>query len=246
MMKRHIAFLSSIILVFSLFLTNAMSQEGEVYVSIGAGASIPLAEYSNTDFDDEGSGFAKTGGAFNINFGYRFNEYISLSGLLSGGVNRYDYIKLQDWLTSEYAEALPETSWIVESKNWGLGGFMAGVTGSLPIVTNTFFIEARALAGFIYTYSPTIDVTGKETGVEDKKIQIEQSSAISWSIDAGIGLRYNRSRKQYFILNADYLMAKPYFSDVRTNTNFGVERDEAYTQKINTVNITIGIGYIVN
>ncbi len=246
MMKRYISIISSITLLLSLSISNAMSQEGEVYVSIGAGVSIPLEEYSNTDFDDEGSGFATTGGAFNINFGYRLNEYISLSGLLSGGVNRYDYIKLQEWLTNENAETLPETSWVVESKNWGLGGFMAGVTGSLPIVTNTFFIEARALAGFMYTYSPTIDVTGKETGVEDKKINIEQSAAISWSLDAGIGLRYNRSRKHYFILNADYLMTEPYFTDVRTNTNFGVERDEAYTQKISTVNITIGIGYIVN
>ncbi len=242
MIKRYISIISGITLLLNLSLSDAMSQEGDVYVSIGAGVCIPLAEYSNTDFDDEGSGFARTGGAFNINFGYRFNEYISLSGLLSGGVNRYDYIKLQEWLTNEYAE----TSWVVESKNWGLGGFMAGVTGSLPIVTNTFFIEARALAGFMYTYSPTIDVTGKETGVEDKKINIEQSSAISWSLDAGIGLRYNRSRKHYFILNADYLMTEPYFNDVRTNTNFGVERDEAYTQKISTVNITIGIGYIVN
>ena len=246
MMKKYIAFLAGIILVFSLFLTDAMSQEDDIYVSIGAGVCIPLEDYAKTDFSNESSGFARTGGAFNINFGYRFNEYISLSGLLSGGVNRYDYIKLQDWLTNEYAEKFPETRWMVESKNWGLGGFMAGVTGSLPLVTNILYFEARALAGFMYTYSPVIYVTGTKTGEEEKTINIEQSSAISWSIDAGIGLRYNRSRKHYFILNADYLMTQPYFNDVRTNTNFGVERDEAYTQNINTVNITIGIGYIVN
>ncbi|NQT77854.1 MAG: hypothetical protein HQ565_09080 [Bacteroidetes bacterium] len=246
-MKRHIAFSSGIILVFNLFLTDAMSQEGEVYVSIGAGVSIPLADYAKTDFSKESSGFAGIGGAFNINFGYRFNEYISLTGLLSGGVNRYDYIKLQDEMYKISADILPETKWAVEAKSWGTGGFLAGLTGSLPIVSNTFYIEARALAGFMYTYSPAIYITGTETAEEDKTINIEQSSAISWSIDAGLGLRYNRSRKQYFILNADYIYAQPYFKNVYTeSSNITLLRDNEFTQIINTINITIGIGYIVN
>ena len=112
------------------------AQEGEVYVSIGGGASIPLLEYAAIDFDQESSGFAKTGGNFNITFGYRFNEFFSLTGILNGCVNRYDYVKLQDWLTQEFALALPNTNWIVESKNWGLGGLMVGPTGSIPLITN--------------------------------------------------------------------------------------------------------------
>lgn len=233
---------------FSLLLiTNAaQSQEGDVYVSIGAGASIPLANYANTDFNDEASGFARVGGNFNINFGYRFNEYFSLSGLLSGCVNRYDYVELQSWLTQEFAAALPDTKWIVESKNWGTGGLMVGATGSLPLVANRLFFEARVLGGFMYAYSPAIYVTGKETDEPDKNIDIEQASALSWVLDAGAGFRYKRTRKQYFILFADYMQAKPSFTNVQTNTNVGFERNETFTQQISTVNISIGIGYIVN
>ena len=122
--------------LFMITSPRAGAQEGEVYVSLAGGVSIPLSDYANTDFNDESSGFAMIGGNFAINFGYKLNEYLSLSGLLSGSVNRYNYIKLQDWFTENYKESLPDTRWLVESKNWGLGGLMIGVTGSIPLKPN--------------------------------------------------------------------------------------------------------------
>jgi hypothetical protein len=235
-----------IICVF-LFVSNAIGQEGEVFVSLGGGVSLPLSNFaSSDDFSDEQDGFAKTGGNFNINFGYRFNEYLSLTGLLSGCVNGYDYVEAQEWLTDNFAESLPDTKWLVETKSWGFGGLMIGATGSLPLVSDRLFFDARLLGGFTYVYSPGIYVTATEIGEEDKYIDIEQSTAASWVVDLGAGLRYNRTRNQYFILYADYMHAQPYFDDVRTNTNFGFERDDAYTIPISTINISLGIGYIVN
>jgi len=226
---------------------GAKAQEGDVPVSLGAGISIPTGEYANTDFDDEASGFARPGGNFNITFGYRFNEYISLTGMLNGSVNRYDYIKVQEWFTEQFAQALPDTRWVVESKSWGTGGLIAGPTASLPLVTNKLFLEGRVLGGFLYAYSPAVYVTGKETGEEDKELNIEQSTALSWMLDAGAGFRYQRTRKQYFLLMADYVYAEPYFRDVQTTgTNFEVLREDAFRQQITTINISIGIGYIVN
>lgn len=239
-----ISFLSALIFL-SFSALNA--QEGDVYVSIGGGASIPLADYAKTDFNDEASGFAKVGGNFNINFGYRFNEYFSLSGLLNGCVNRYDYIKAQDQLYGIFQDEYPDTKWIVESKSWGLGGLLIGGTASLPLGGNTIFFEVRALGGFIYAYSPAIYITGKETGEEDRQVSIEQSSAASWAFDAGAGFRYKRTKNQYFILFADYMMAQPHFSNVAvTSINNDLQRQEEFTQNIGTLNISIGIGYIVN
>ncbi|MCK4568940.1 MAG: outer membrane beta-barrel protein [Bacteroidales bacterium] len=243
---KKLYFLLPILLLLFFITPTAQSQEGDVYVSLGAGVSIPMAEYANADFSDEASGFAMVGGNFNINFGYRFNDYFSVCGLLSGCVNRYDYVKVQDWFQQEFAEALPDTRWIVESKNWGTGGLMVGATGSLPLVTNRFYLEARLMGGFMYAYSPAIYVTGQEKDEPDKRIDIEQASAPSWVFDAGAGFRYKRTRKQYFILFADYMHSNPSFNNVRTNTNMGYERDESFTQQISTVNISIGIGYIVN
>ncbi len=236
-----------LVLILLLYLIpSAQSQYNEVYVSLGGGASVPMADYAATDFSDEASGFALVGGNFFINFGYRFNEYFSISGLLNGCVNRYDYAALQDWLTQEYATALPDTRWIVETKSWGLGGILVGPVGSLPIITNKFFLDVRLLGGFLYVYSPAIYVTGKETGEEDKFINIEQSSAPSWALDAGAGFRYNRTRNQYFILNADYMVSNAQYSNVAINTNFGHNRDNSYSQQISTINISLGIGYIIN
>lgn len=223
------------------------SQDDEVFVSLGGGASIPLGEYAGSDFSEESSGFARVGGNFNIYFGFRFNEFFSIAGLLNGCVNRYDYVKVQEWFTENFAESLPNTSWVVESKNWGLGGLLAGPVGSIPIVTNRFFFDVRLLGGFLYAYSPAIYVTGVESGEPDKVLNIEQGSVISWAVDAGAGFRYNRSRNQYFILMADYLYSNPNFNNIGINTEeFSFERDNAYSQVVSTINISIGIGYIIN
>lgn len=245
-MKTHISIISKLIIIFLLAFSNIHAQEGDVYVSLGGGASIPLSDYAKSDFSNKASGFAKVGGNFNINFGYRINEYFSLTGLLNGCVNRYDYVKLQDELYEVFSDDLPDTKWVVESKSWGLGGLLVGATGTLPLVSNKFFIEGRVLGGFLYAYSPAIYITGKESGIEDKFIDIEQSSAPGWAIDIGAGFRYNRSRKQYFVLYADYMFAQPSFTNVMTNTNFDYVRDDTFTQQTNVVNISIGIGYIVN
>lgn len=235
------------ITVAGIHCNSILAQEGDVYVSLFAGASIPLAEYAEAEFSNPGSGFARAGGNFGVNFGYRFNEYISLSGMLNGSVNRYDYIKLQDWFNENLAEL--ERSWVVETKSWGLGGLLAGITGSLPLVTNTLYLDARALGGFTYVYSPAIYISGidKKNNSEDIYINIEQYSSGSWALDFGAGLRYNRNRKQYFTLYADYFMANPNYSGVKTESNTeGEIRSEAFSQKINAVNISFGIGYIVN
>lgn len=245
-MKSNLRSLAAVSAFFLFITIVSNAQEGDVYVGIAGGLSIPLSDYASTDFDNESSGFARNGGNFNIQFGYRFNEYISLTGMLNGCVNRYDYVELQNWLTDQYAGALPDTRWVVETKSWGQGGLMAGATGSLPLVTNRLFLEARILGGLLYAYSPAIYVTGVEDGEEDKTLNIEQSNAPSWVVDAGAGFRWNRTRNQYFMLYADYMTARPSFNNVRLNTNFGIERDDAFSQQMNTVNISIGIGYIVN
>ncbi|MDT8392315.1 MAG: hypothetical protein RQ761_00605 [Bacteroidales bacterium] len=41
-------------------------QEGEVYVSISAGVSIPLLDYAKSDFDNDSSGFARTGAGLKV------------------------------------------------------------------------------------------------------------------------------------------------------------------------------------
>ncbi|MEN8225766.1 MAG: hypothetical protein ABFS05_10445 [Bacteroidota bacterium] len=223
------------------------AQEGEVYVSLAAGVSIPVSDYAASDFCQERSGFAMPGANFSINFGYRLNEYVSLTGLLSGSVNRYNYIKLQDWFTENKSEEFPDKRWLVESKNWGLGGLMLGATGSLPLVTNKLFVEARALGGFTYVYSPELKITGMEDGEEDLFMRIDQYSALSWALDFGAGFRYKRTRKQYFTIYADYLMAHPNYENVKVLDNdIGIIREESFSQKVNTVNITFGLGYIID
>lgn len=234
-------------LVVMLFLpASLISQEGEVYVSINAGVSIPLLDYAEADFDNESSGFARPGGTLKIDFGYGLNDYLSLAGMFVGGVNRFDYVELQDWLTENFASSLPDTRWVVESKSWGIGGLLAGVRGHLPLVTNRLFLEANAMGGFIYVYSPGRYITGVEDGEEDLLITTEQYASLSWALDAGLGLRYKRTRTQYFVLSADYLIGNPKYNGVETTSNIGLEVADSFSQRVSTLNITLGLGYIID
>ena len=246
-MKTQYYLIAILFILYIVIPAQTAAQEGEVYVSLAAGISVPLSDYASTDFENESSGFAKLGGNFAINFGYRLNEYLSLTGLLSGSVNSYDYIALQDWFTEIYKESYPDTRWLVYSKNWGLGGLMGGITGSLPLKPNKIFLDARILGGFTYVYSPALQITGMEDGEDDLMVRIDQYSTISWALDFGAGFRFNRTRKQYFTLYADYLMAHPTYSNVELiNNDVGIVRSDSFSQKINAINITFGIGYIVN
>lgn len=240
-----------LIISFSLFLISLYShaQLGEVYVSLGGGVSLPTGDFAAIEFpmDSTRAGFAKPGGNFNVTFGYRISEYFSLTGMLNGSVNRFDYIQLQDRLNSIYSEDLPETTWIVETKSWGTGGLQLGVMASLPLSRNTLYLDGRVLGGFSYVYSPEINALGMEDGNEVHRIFYDQTSAVSWTLDFGAGFRYHRNRSQYFTLYADYVMSDPHFSNVENTWTYPEEGQEtiSYSQKITAVNISLGLGYII-
>ena len=167
--------------------------------------------------------------------------------MLNGSVNRYDYIALQDWFTQAFGETLPNTSWAVQTKNWGLGGLLAGVTGSLPISPKKLFLDGRLLGGFTYVYSPALDIRGIESGEEDIRVYIDQYSTVSWALDLGAGFRYHRSRSQYFTLYADYFIAHPYYTGVHVQEDdLGLNRETSFSQKIYAINISLGLGYIID
>lgn len=240
--------ISNIFLAALFLLSPALlsGQEGEVYVSVSAGVSIPLLDYAESDFDNESSGFARTGAGLKVDFGYRLNDYLSLSGMFTGGVNRFDYVKLENWFTENFANTLPDTRWVVESKSWGMGGLLVGVTTQMPLYVNRLFIEVKAMGGFLYVYSPARYITGKETGEDDILITTEQYASPTWALDAGLGLRYMRNRTQYFILSADYLLGNPYYSGVETPNDIGLQVSDSFSQRISTLNISLGLGYIID
>ena len=245
-MRTKAFILIAVFAMLVLAVSQAGAQEGEIYMSINAGVSIPMLDYAQSDFDNESSGFARPGGMLKLDFGYRLNDYLSLSAMLSGGMNRFDYVELQEWLTANFANTLPDTRWIVESKSWGLGGLLAGITGQLPFRYNKWYLEARLLGGLMYVYSPARYISGKETGKDDILINTEQYASPSWAIDGGLGIRYKHNRSQYFILGADYLLAHPKYNNVETTSSIGLETAESFSQRVSTLNISLGLGYVIN
>ena len=203
-----------------------------------------MGEYSNSDFSDPASGFAKTGGNLNLQFGYKFNDYIGVGVMAGGIVNRIDQQKITDEIIDDFKIAFPNANVSVETKQWGMGGLMAGAMLSLPLGKKAA-IDGRAFAGFFYVYSPEIRVNINRQSNDPHYILQEKGKAPAFAYDLGASLRYNMRGHKYVSLNCDYIATKPEFKDVTTYYSFdnNLTNTSSFNQNIQTVNITIGIGY---
>ncbi len=79
-----------IILYWALMPGAAHAQEGPI-ADVAIGVSIPSGDFANDDFTNPASGFAQVGFNLNILFGYKFNDYVGLGGIITGNVHSYDY-----------------------------------------------------------------------------------------------------------------------------------------------------------
>ena len=56
---------------------NLYSQEGSM-AHVAIGASFPTGDFAKNDFTNPSSGFAQTGFNLNLQYAYKFNEYLGL------------------------------------------------------------------------------------------------------------------------------------------------------------------------
>lgn len=246
-MRRSKAILVLMLISSILFNITSFSQEGTL-LSVNLGVGLPMGEYGNTDFDDPASGFARTGGNLNLQFGYKFNDYIGVGGFAGGMVNRLDHSKISDEILGLFNYNPDKTGVVVETQQWGMGGLMLGALLSLPL-GKKFAIDGRAFAGVFYIYSPEIkvDITDKTVNPNQKHyILREKGKTAAFSYDLGASVRYNLPGRKYVSLNCDYIGAHPEFKDVDTYFDDNIIETNSFNQNIQSVNITLGIGYFIN
>lgn len=228
----------SLILLFFFFFSISYSQiNPRSYIAIQIGPAFPAGDFVDDAYNNEKSGFAKTGINLNLlNIGYKFHKLIGVSAFWTESVFPFDKEEYESILNSSYQGAV----YYVDSKGWKYGAILAGIF--LSVGDEVMEVDFRAAIGSSYAKSPKITATGF-TGLSHADITLDsdRSTAIAYSL--GIGIRILLSSKISLNIFGDYL---------KSDHNFEVEMKESYSdysdvnkmdQPIRIINLSTGIGF---
>ena len=236
-----------IILYWALMPGAAHAQEGPI-ADVAIGVSIPSGDFANDDFTNPASGFAQVGFNLNILFGYKFNDYVGLGGIITGNVHSYDYTAVKNGLQEELDSEFQNIDQIyVNTRQWASGGILGGGLFSLPVTTRLAF-DFKVMGGFLYVYSPELTIT-VESQTHPGWVYIANDRDVAFAWDLGAAIRYSMAGKKYLLVQYDYLGVDATFNDRETiiRSNSGeTSSTESFSQNIRMHNITIGLGYFIN
>ena len=209
-------------LTISLLAASGFAQERKGYIGLGLGPSFANGDFAE-NFNNSGSGYAKTGVAIDMSAGYQFSRFAGVMALFKSQLNGYDT-----------KSAFPGVE--AETNGWLSRAFMAGPYASVPLGGNRkAFLEGRALMGFCKTRSP--EVTRIEiSSMGASKAILQSEKANSLGLVAGLGLRVPFSDRIELGLHADYFWTKPEF-DYPTIPNAPIQ------QTITLLNTSVSFSY---
>jgi hypothetical protein len=234
-MKRIITLVTAL----SLFtLAHAQYDERKGYIGISIGPSIPFADFASTDENNDDAGFAATGGNLTVSFAYRLGAHLGITAMLSGNNNPVNKSALESDFRNDY----PGADWNVEADNWRLGGLLLGGYATFP-ASERLDVDVRLMAGVLNSTSPEITATASNGGVSVSGRREEKTVTVP-SFDIGFGIKYRLGNAIALLANADFISANPKFDNVTTTTTFG-STTSSFDQNYSTLNLTIGIGFLL-
>src|SRR5450631_448866 len=237
-MKKIIVFLFFLIAVSRL---SAQQSTPKYIFSLNGGASIPTGNFAKGDYADETSGFAKTGGQFNLTGTYHLPKDFGITLLL--GYSSFGHNGTQS-LADGYKEDSGTDSTTLYSKgsNYSLS-FLIGPTYRFH-PGKKLFIDARALVGYVDT-----QLAGFQIFYEDyttNSMTQNAASAGAFGFQGGIGIGYQISKSWAVQVSGDYFTSKPNFNI--TYDDFVVNSGRkltTYDQPVSGFNVTVGVSYSI-
>lgn len=224
--------------VFILIHVVGYSQD-RGYLAVSAGPSFPSGDFGSKDINNEAAGLATTGAIFDLTYAQKFGETYGMTFLLRGQANPTDPQPLVNELSAQF----PTLFWTAESTNWGIGGLLGGLYGTLPVdKKGVVTFDTRAMIGYINATSAEFTVSAY-SGSSFAWIETQSASAGAFAYLLGAGFKFAIGHRLGIFLNADYLSANPEFTNVPTITSTGGYSEDSYSQSFKTVNIGVGLGY---
>ena len=208
-------------------------------LSLNGGAGIPTGSFGKGDYADVSSGFAKTGGHFNITGTYFLNKHFGIGALI--GYSRFGFKGSQS-LSDGYKEdsGTDSTTLYTRGSNHSWS-FLAGPYYRID-AGKKLTVSLRALGGYTNTHLAGFQIFYED--YTDNAMSQREASGGAFAWQAGVGLAYHITSKLSVQINGDYFMSKPDIAISYDNfiVNSG-RRLSKYNESISGINATVGIAY---
>jgi hypothetical protein len=231
--------------------TNSQSQDNDRkgFFSPNLGLSIPVGNFGSTNFGNNEAGYATSGFVFDITFCHKIFKNFGVTGIYRSQGNGADVGAYAQDLANYFGASNPAGNTIVSLKSsaYSLGGIMAGLNGSFPIVDKLTF-EPRVLGGFSGAILPATTTKAYESNTLLTTFVRAQSSTLAFSYIIGAGLKYDASKKICLLFNIDFYAARAEWDNVQ-EIGIGHISGETeinyydFSQKFSTVNLSTGLGF---
>jgi len=211
----------------------------KLIVSLNGGAGIPTGSFGKGEYSDETSGFAKTGGHFNITGTYFLSKHFGIGALI--GNTRFGFKGAQSLSDGYKEDSGTDSTTLYQQGSNHAWSFLVGpyyridagkkLTLSLRLLAG---VSSTHLAGFRIFYE---DYT-------DNAMAQREASGGAFGWQAGGGLAWHLNSKISVQVNGDYFMSKPDIAISYDNfiVNAG-RRLGKYNESIGGINATVGISY---
>ena len=216
---------------------QALAQEKpKSFIGLSGGISLPMGNFTKTDYTDPSSGFSsKTG----LNFGLEGAKYLKGSNWGIGGSLSYaTYNFKPNNLSAGFLDDFGVATAKVSADSYRTLQILVGPYHSIPLGKLT--ADFKGLVGIMSATSPEITTT-----LEDNPPFCQKSAtATALSFQIGAGLRYSFNEKLGVSLRTDYFYGKPKFDLVNENRNNNVGRKiDSYNESISGICATAGLFY---
>ena len=246
--------LSITLLTVLFFTSGAVAQntsqpaaaQGNFMIGITGGCSIPIGNFTKTDYYNPASGFAGIGGNMGITAMWHLNKHWGIAEQFS--YQKFSFAGGQNM--AHGMQSFPG-GFDVDSVTFNVRGdnhtfnLLAG-----PVYTfeaaKKLAIDVRLLVGFVDANLAGNNVTLTDGGVTDPTFYQAVSRAASFGGQLGAALRYKVTPHISIMANVDYFYSEPNFEVDNINRNNTAGREIfSYKQPIEGINANVSLMYQV-
>ncbi|KAA2243023.1 porin family protein [Chitinophaga agrisoli] len=239
-MKIVITSLLAAVLLTSVLSVQAQNKkDARSFIGITGGLSLPGGDYSKGDYNNDQSGFAKTGFNIGVTGAYYFkHSHFGIGGILS--YTHYGFKNAQG-LADGYKEAFDVDSSTVYIKgNNQTINILVGPYYTVPL--GKLSLDFRLLGGLVNATLP-----GNEVYLEDgldNRLKQDKSTASAFGWQGGAAIRYTIVPHIGVFAGVDYFYSKPNFSIDNENRPVNAGRKiDGYHTAISGVQTNLGLVY---
>lgn len=231
-----------IITLFVFVCTSAaMAQKAKSWsLSINGGVASPSGNFSKTDYDDNTSGYSKTGFHLNLSGIYQVSKSFGINAVV--GFSQFGHAGLINLADGYKEDSGTDSTTLTTKGTSGTFSVLVGPVVNIPLAKK-FGLHFRVLGGYVSSTLSGFNIYYED--YTDNTIMTQnKATAGAVGFQVGAGLSYAVTDKVSILANADYFNSTPTFniSYQNFNVNSG-RRISTYKETISGVNATIGIGF---